>query len=311
MTSTLRRAPTLRVDGDTIRQLREEKGLTQLYVAEVARVSVDTVSRWENNRTPGVRRENVEALAEALGVAVDALVLADQDAADPGDTAELPAPGRRAWPAALLGAAVGAATALVGVTLVQQARAPAELPPALPALHAERRLPPYTPPATEVPVTVEVRAAEGSGARVVLRETLPPGWAFAGSSTPPDHGPGPEGTLKWILPLERGTARVAYLVQAPADGPEGSFHRFLGEIVPSEADATPVAVRGEARIDLEYVHWADQDADFQVSDGEVLAALERLEAARGLQGLDPADIRSLWGAPQYTWDRALGRFRPR
>ena len=47
---------TVRVDGDAARRIRESKGLTQLYVAEVAGVSVDTVSRWENNRMPAVRR---------------------------------------------------------------------------------------------------------------------------------------------------------------------------------------------------------------------------------------------------------------
>ncbi|MHB8765688.1 MAG: helix-turn-helix domain-containing protein, partial [Deferrisomatales bacterium] len=69
-----RRPPTLRLDGDRIRTLREDKGLTQLYVAEVAGVSVATVSRWENNRTPAVKRENAEALAQALEVEVDQIL---------------------------------------------------------------------------------------------------------------------------------------------------------------------------------------------------------------------------------------------
>ncbi|MHB8766364.1 MAG: helix-turn-helix domain-containing protein, partial [Deferrisomatales bacterium] len=281
-------------------------------VAEVAGVSVDTVSRWENNRTPAVKRENAEALAQALEVEVDQILqpgLPGDGPAEPGADGDRAAPApecRRPWAALGLAAVAGAALALGATTLWRSA-------PATPApnVAATRRLPPYTPPGTEVPVTVDLRADQGGDLRVVLKEVLPPGWTFGGSSSPPDQGPAADGAVKWILHLERGEGRVAYLVRAPAEARESTPFRFAGEVVLPGGEGGREAVRGEARIDIEYVHWADQDADFQVSDAEVLAALERLEAARGLQGLDPADLRSLWGADQYTWDRGLGRFRPR
>ena len=74
-------------------------------------------------------------------------------------------------------------------------------------------------------------------------------------------------------------------------------------------NAETVPVRGAARIDLEYIHWADEDADFQISDSEVLDALERLEGAPGLD-VDPTDLRKLWGASEYSWDKSAKSFRP-
>lgn len=309
MTLLLRKPPTVRLDGEKVRRFRESKGLTQLYVAEVARVSVDTVSRWENNRTPAVKRENAQALADALEVDLDAILQehagtpeglsAPTAVPEPEDERE-GRPGPRLW-VWVVGVA---ALVLVGLWVLWRAAGPAPF-----VVEGQRRLPLYTPPGTEVPVVVHLRAVSGAGHRVILRETLPPGWALLGAEPSPDQGPAPDGTIKWILTLAEGGARVAYLVRAPPEGTEGSAHRFLGEVVTPGAQDGSVAVRGEGRIDLEFVHWADQNADFQISDAEVLDALERLEGAGGL-GLDPADLRALWGAREYAWDRVRGGFRP-
>ena len=93
MAPTFSKPPTVRVDGDKIRLLREAKGLTQLYVAEVAKVSVDTVSRWENNRTPAVKRDNAEALAQALEVELPEIL--QEDAGE--EASPSPERPRRAW----------------------------------------------------------------------------------------------------------------------------------------------------------------------------------------------------------------------
>src|SRR6056297_3659596 len=63
------------VDATALRRIREEKRLTQLYVSKVVGVTTDTISRWENNRYPTIRRENALKLAEALEVPLDALLL--------------------------------------------------------------------------------------------------------------------------------------------------------------------------------------------------------------------------------------------
>ena len=65
----------VQLDGSAIRRIREEQKLTQYYIAKVVGVTTDTVSRWENNRYPSVRRDNAILLAEALEVPVENILL--------------------------------------------------------------------------------------------------------------------------------------------------------------------------------------------------------------------------------------------
>lgn len=54
-------------------QLRKEKGLSQMYVAEALEVSRQAISRWEvGSALPST--ENLRKLAELYGVSVDALL---------------------------------------------------------------------------------------------------------------------------------------------------------------------------------------------------------------------------------------------
>lgn len=63
----------MRVDGDKLRRLREEKVLTMEQTAELAGVSFDTVYRLEHNKT-GARQKSIKALARVLGVAPQELL---------------------------------------------------------------------------------------------------------------------------------------------------------------------------------------------------------------------------------------------
>lgn len=304
-----RTTPTVKVDGDLIRAVREKKQLTQLYVAEVVGVTVDTVSRWENNRTATVRRENAESLARALETTLEEIVRKETGAAQEGAAAEdekadpaVPAAspqmdwgGKRRTILTVAGLVLAAllslwiATVLRGVTV-----------------SAARRLPPYAPPGTLVPVTIEVKAAEGGRFMVVVREKIPPGWTLVSSVPAQDQGPGPDGVTKWIIELDNGSGRVSAILRAPP-ARESTRHFFSGEVAFARERGRPVQISGPSRIDLEYVHWADEDADFRIDDSEVLGALERLTGLKD-QGIDPADLRALWGAGVYSWDRSLEKF---
>jgi len=310
MASNERQPQTLGLDGDQVRLIREAKGLTQLYVAEVVGVTVDTVSRWENNRTATVRRDNAEALAGALEVGVDEIIRKEESPA----AGTLTPPPSSPEEAAVLGDSkarrpgrpwlkVGAVLILLAVLfgfwrLFHENGS---------GVTAKRTLPPYTPPGTIAPVTVDVSAPNGREGGVVVSERVPPGWVLVGSSPPPDQGPMQDGTVKWILALKQGRARVIYVVRAPPGAGESTKHIFSGEVVASGDRAKGTPTTGPTRLDLEYVHWADSDADFRIDDAEVLSALERIEAAKGL-GLDPADLRALWGAGTYTWDKGKEAF---
>ncbi len=81
-----------KIDGATIRRLREEKGLPLLHVATVVGVTTDTISRWENRRYPSIRPENAKKLAEALGVSLAEILEPDAPAATPNEPAETLSP---------------------------------------------------------------------------------------------------------------------------------------------------------------------------------------------------------------------------
>ncbi len=309
-----RQPQTLSLNGDRVRSIREGKSLTQLYIAEVVGVTVDTVSRWENNRTATVRRDNAEALAGALEVPLDEIARREEGQFRPENGEETPdrteeepsqpscapeAPAGSKSLKILVAAAVIAVLAASAFFWVIFIRSNV-------MIGAKRLLPPYSPPGSLVPVVVKITTSREDENMVVVKETLPPGWTFVGAVPAPDQGPGPDGTVKWIAQLKNGSGRISYLVKAPM-GRESSRHFFKGEVVGAGDKGHPKETAGPSRIDLEYVHWADEDADFRIDDAEVLSALERLEPMRSL-GLDPADLRALWGAGVYSWDKDKGRF---
>ena len=100
----------VKIDGSRVRALREQKGLTQLYIATAVDVTTDTVSRWENKRYPTIKKENALKLADALEVDLGALLDRD-DATEPAParTTAQPAPEPVAEPAPAEPAATPAA----------------------------------------------------------------------------------------------------------------------------------------------------------------------------------------------------------
>jgi transcriptional regulator with XRE-family HTH domain len=49
-----------------IKACRLSKGLTQAEVARLSRLTIDTISRIENNRAPNPDSDTIEALARAM-----------------------------------------------------------------------------------------------------------------------------------------------------------------------------------------------------------------------------------------------------
>ncbi len=77
------------IRGETIRRLRENRGLSQLELARKVGIAQNTAYRWESgDRSPSKRK--IEALAEALGVSVAELVDADGEARKSEEVVYLP-----------------------------------------------------------------------------------------------------------------------------------------------------------------------------------------------------------------------------
>lgn len=63
-----------------IKELREAKGWTQVDLAEHSGVNQGTISRIESGKTGGIDFENLEALADALGVDAGYLIVHEKRA---------------------------------------------------------------------------------------------------------------------------------------------------------------------------------------------------------------------------------------
>lgn len=299
MTETLEKTeknptPMLAIDGSRVRQLREEKKLTQLYVASVVGVTTDTISRWENNRYPSIKRENAEKLAIALEVELADLLRGEEQAEAPA-MAPVAEPAKRSLPLVLAIAALVAFLAVVGYLVL---RAP------LPA-SAVRILPKYGAPGSVVPVQLKLTLSETGTQGVIVREKLPAGWRLL-KSIP--HSSGEEGgsEAKWLIPAGSGQVTISYAAQAPPQASLDTRAEFSGELIVSgEGEGRTTPIGGDARVTVAPCHWADKNGDGRIDDTEIMPAYYLTDELKGLE-LDWPTIEAIWSGKGYRWGGRKG-----
>ncbi len=289
--------PVVAIDGGKIRSIREAKKLTQLYVANVVGVTTDTISRWENNRYPTIKRDNAEKLAAALEVGLPEIERQEAANGTPGQSA--PARPRRTG---ILSA--GAAVILV-VAMVFFYRLLVAVP------DSERNLPNFGAPGEVIPVQIKIERKDSETTGFIVKEQLPAGWRFVGL-LPPSAGKPGDGEVKWLIPVGRGSVTISYTVQIPPDAQLKSRGTFGGEIVTRVGELSRRAVcGGDTMMTVDAVHWADDNGDGRIDDNEIMPAYYMTEEMKGL-GLDWKEIEAIWSGKGYRWDsrkRAFEAFR--
>lgn len=291
--------PTVSVDGNMARRIREEKKLTQLYVAKVVGVTTDTISRWENNRYPSIKRENALRLAEALEVAVEEILrretAADAEPLAPAASARSPL---RFLPLLLIPLVV------VGAYFFSARPVPTPI-----SLAATRELPNFAAPGTSFPVRVHLEIANAPKG-FILREHFPPGWQLIEAVPPASSLDNESGMARWILKPGEGLKRVSYLLRVDPAATVGKLGEFSGEIIANpDRGSPPAIVAGSSQAKIASFLWADQNGDHVVDDAEMLQASDTLEQMRGIH-LDWAALEEIWDAGSYTWDPKKERFLP-
>ncbi|TYO98769.1 transcriptional regulator with XRE-family HTH domain [Geothermobacter ehrlichii] len=291
--------PTVSIDGRTIRRVREEKRLTQLYVAKVVGVTTDTISRWENNRYPNIKRDNALALAEALEVPVEMLLRRDE-----GDDTEAGATGdvrrrRIALTVFLLASLLSA----VGLFFLM-GRQPDRV-----RILAFRLLPRYAAPGSVIPVRVAIdRKLDGRG--YILREHFPRGWKLIEANPPASSLDNINGTARWIVKPGEKRERIVYLLRVVADSAVNSTVKFGGEVViKGEAGEGEARVGGKEKVEVAPFLWPDQDGNLVIDDAEILAASDVFDEMKGVH-LDWNFLESVWDAGSYRWLSKKKVFRP-
>lgn len=312
--------PTVCLDGAAVRRIREEKRLTQLYVAKVVGVTTDTISRWENNRYPTVRRENLFKLAEALEAPAQQLIKADVFTEDGGAEAESPEEfpavqefqkSKKASLTRLI-LPLGIITLLfvlgfIGYRLLRPAMFSSVLAP--PDFAATRILPRYAAPGMIIPVRLRLNVDDETK-RYIIREHFPPGWELIESSPPASSIDNQDGMARWIVKQGEKRALIVYLVRVDNRAPLKMIGRFRGEVVANlEEKNQSITSGGATEMTVGPYNWSDLNGDSSIDDTEMLEASQAFEEMEGVH-LDWKELESLWDAGRYRLDPTAKRFIP-
>jgi transcriptional regulator with XRE-family HTH domain len=282
--------PSVSIDGSKIRNIREEKKLTQLYVANVVGVTTDTISRWENNRYPSIKRENVEKLAAALEV--DPAVIA-RIYEQPSPVVESPIPPGKKWSylVPLLLVIISFSFAALYFLLRSET-----------GLTAERSLPRFGAPGEIIPVQIRVTRPGGERSGFIIRERLPEGWILVASSPPATAGKGPKLEVKWLVPAGANGVTILYTARIGPDATLQTEMTIRGTVVSSaDGSSRTNPVDGNGRLRIAGIHWADTNGDGRIDDDEIMPAYYLTEEMKNL-GLDWKHIEAIWNAGGYRWD---------
>ncbi len=289
-------APYLAVDGALIRSVRENKKLTQLYVANVVGVTTDTISRWENNRYPSIKRENAEKLAGALEVELAEILRADEAGDSPEDEPVAPVVGRSRW---LLPSGATALLLLFLAIYLFTGR-PASAPV------ATRWVPRFAAPGEIVPVQIKVTRQKGEDFGFILKEKLPDALRMVSALPTASGAEAPGSGIKWLVPGGSASVTVSYTLQIPASPALHKEEKLKGEIVVAARGANRTeTVGGNDSILIGAYHWADANGDGRIDDDEIMPAYYICEEMKGL-GLDWKIIEAIWSGKGYRWDPQSG-----
>jgi len=291
--------PTVSINGNAIRQIREEKKLTQLYVAKVVGVTTDTISRWENNRYPSIKRENVLRLADALEVAVQAILPTEEEPAEEAGEPETPRrTGLRFLPWIML------LVVMIGIVLIYLPKEQPEV-----RVLAQRRLPHFAAPGSIIPVWIEVDQ-ELAGTGFIIRERFPSGWELLEANPPASSLDNVEGVARWIIKPGEDRLKVDYLLKVASGAPLGQHADFSGEIVAkNNSQSQPALVGGDLSAEVAPNIWADSNGDNKIDDNEMLQASDVIDEMQGVH-IDWTLLEKIWDAGHYNWNEEKHRFQP-
>lgn len=296
----------VKIDGDKVKLLREQKGLTQLYVATVVQVTTDTISRWENKRYPAIKKENGLRLAEALEVDLEEILKIDEELEEqeemslsssiPGGTMPVP-PAKSRVP--ILGSVVAAIALLAGLSgyffLYQEKPV---------NISAKRFIPLQCTAGQPFPVAIEVAIDSTGPLAVIVKEQLPKGMTIKASEPPlPSNGP-KNSSLKWLKKAE-GKALFTYI--ATLSQPLTADQTLRGSVATGNDGGKALPITGPSTILLTTFHWADSDGDNSISDQEILTVYDQYGDLEKL-GIDVDLIEEIWLGSGYRWNEKKKKY---
>ncbi|MBN1142444.1 MAG: helix-turn-helix transcriptional regulator [Deltaproteobacteria bacterium] len=291
--------PTVCLNSRAVRRIREDKKLTQLYVAKVVGVTTDTISRWENNRYPSMKTANAQRLAEALEVPLEEILQAEDDDAQ-GKS--------RSWflmrlPRILI------LFFLFLIVIVVSAFFYHRQMVLQTGVFATRVLPPYAAPGAVIPVRIQLQTEEENNG-FILRESFPLGWKIIESYPPPSSLDNEKGVVRWISKRGDREFFITYLIKVDSEAKlHGDVH-FRGSVIAApDRRMSPKPVEGDRVMRIHPFLWADLNGDNQIDDKEMLEASKVSEEMKNVH-LDWSILQSVWDAGGYSFDPETHTFVP-
>ena len=279
--------------GSKVRSLREQQNLTQLYLATAVGVTTETISRWERQEAPTVKKENGQKLADALTVSLAEILAPLQQMAVEGPVASGGPWKKKYWIAAVLLAAV-----LLFLLWSRQNNG-------LVHLSAKRIMPAHSVADHPFPVVIDVDFVSERNRSFLLTEQLPGGCRVL--HTLPVTTVAGEGRLKWIDKNGSGKRSFSYLASCSAESDKEVSFSFNGFLLVRESSKNEIPVNGRSRLRLSTFHWADSDRNKSIDDEELLAVYDDFGRVDGLE-VDVEEVEAIWMGSGYRWDAEQGVF---
>jgi len=281
----------VRVSGTTIRSLREEQDLTQLYLATAVGVTTETISRWERQDAPTIKEENSLKLAVALSVSLDAILA-------PVTAQPEPAPEiiPSAAPRNVIRKITFAVLLLLGsvVLFYLLVNKSGEI-----HFSAKRNMPGHSVAGRGFPVVIDVDFLSGKSSSLLLKEQLPKGCRVL--NTMPQATVADAGFIKWIEKKGSGRNTFAYMASCRVQEDDLGTFSFHGTLLVRQSSRQEIAVDGRIRHQLLDFHWADTNTDNSIDDEELLAVYDDFGTVEGLL-VDMEEVEAIWMGSGYRWN---------
>ncbi|WP_020676363.1 helix-turn-helix transcriptional regulator [Geopsychrobacter electrodiphilus] len=296
-------SPSVSIDGEAIRRIREDGKLTQFYVAKVVGVTTDTVSRWENNRYPTMRRDNALKLAEALEVDLEAILKTENSEPLEFTQEEIVLPKKSHLNRYVAGAILLVGILIVAVVLNHRISVPPNL------LSGHRHIPNYTAPGARVPIHLEISSKKKLKG-LIIREEFPPGWNLVEADPPPASVDNLNGNVRWMIRSPAQVIKVVYILQPPLKIAFNSEIRLSGVVVANpEGQGFSYAIPSKGSLKIAPLHWADTNGNSVIDDLEILDVNDMVDASNQIH-YDWDLIEEMWDAGGYKYDKKKHVFVP-
>lgn len=298
----------VKIDGGKVRQLREKKELTQLYVATVVGVTTDTISRWENRRYPTIKKENAVKLAEALEVTLPEILEQEEEVSEASETEgyeqeeekeEIVGYGfqdflKRNYLILSALIIIAGAAIVIGWWYMNRQEA---------SVTARRLLPQHAAPGKPFPVVIEVETKAENPFSIIIKENMPHGCTMLQSIPPSTTADSTTSTIKWISKIQKNKTLFAYTAKTDPQLGAGMMLKFSGTVTLRRGKGVTADIGGKSQLEITDFHWADTNEDGRIDDSEILAAYDLVGSIKGLDfGQDK--IEEIWASSGYRWNEA-------